>query len=226
MNNVNAVAPVAPAAPSCRRAGLCGPWLPAVLLASVLSSACAPMIFGGLAMGGVMMQADRRSAGTIVEDQSIEIKAASRANAIMEGRGHLNFTSYNRIVLVTGEVLTQEERNAVTEIITGVDQVRQVINEVAVTQVSSMSERSQDAVLTGKVRATLIDAGDLESRAFKVTTERGIVYLMGRVTRREAERAVSLVRTIDGVRKVVQATETISDDELIDLRLRSSRSTL
>lgn len=200
--------------------------VPALLLASLLSGGCAPLIYGGLAAGGVMVHADRRSAGTMVEDQSIEIKAASRANAIMEGRGHLNFTSYNRVVLVTGEVPTLSEREAVSEVVRGVDQVRMVINEAAVMNPSALNERAQDGVLTSKVRATLLNAGDLESRAFKIVSERGIVYLMGRVTQREADRAVALVRTIDGVRKVVQVTEIISEDELIDLRLRSSRSSL
>jgi osmotically-inducible protein OsmY len=197
-----------------------------LLLTGVLTSGCTALVFGGLAASGVMVHSDRRSAGTMVEDQSIEIKAASRANGLMEGRGHLNFNSYNRIVLITGELASLAERDAVTEVVNGVDQVRQVINEATVMNASSLSERSQDSVLTGKVRATLIDAGDLESSAFKVVSERGIVYLMGRVTQREASRAVALVRTIEGVRKVVQVTEILSDDELIDLRLRSSRSSL
>jgi len=171
----------------------------ALLAAAVLSSGCsAPLVFGGLAAGGMVVHTDRRTAGTQLEDRTIDLKVTARANALLAGYGHLNVTSFNRVVLLTGEVPSVADRVAVAEAAAGVEQVRSVINEVAVMTSSSLTERSQDTLLTTKVVATLVDAGDVDSAAFKVVSERGVVYLMGLVTAREAERAVSLVRTSRG----------------------------
>ena len=186
----------------------------AVLLASLASlSACAPLIVGGAVMTGVMAT-DRRTTGTQVEDESIEIKVASAVRNEMGDRIHLNVTSFNRQVLLTGEVPTAQDRATVDQIVAGVHNVRSVVNDLAVMPVSSLTQRSKDTVITGRVKAAFVDAKDLQVNAIKVVTERGIVYLMGRVTSREAKRATDIARGMSGVTKVVRVFEEISEQEL------------
>jgi osmotically-inducible protein OsmY len=202
-------------------------WISSVLLVSALSSGCvAPLlVVGGMAAGGVMVNADRRSAGTQLEDESIELKAAGRVRTFMNGRSHhLNVTSFNRVVLITGEVMTAPERDAVAELVASVEQVRSVINESVVGFPSSLGERSQDALLTTRVRAALLESQNVNPGAFKVVTERGVVYLMGLATQAEADRAVALARNVSGVRKVVQAVEILSTDDVLNLRLGSGQT--
>lgn len=197
-----------------------------LLLASVLNSGCVtPLLVGGLAAGGVMVNTDRRSAGTQVEDQSIELKASGRVRTFMNGRSyHLNFTSYNRVVLITGEVMTAPERDAVAELVASVEQVRSVVNEAVVGFPSSVGERSQDTVLTTKVRAVLLESKNVNPGTFKVVTERGVVYLMGLATQVEADQAVALARGVSGVRKVVQAVEILSTDDVLNLRIGAGQT--
>lgn len=198
----------------------------ALLLASVLNSGCVtPLLVGGLAAGGVMVNTDRRSAGTQVEDQTIELKASGRVRTFMNGRSyHLNFTSYNRVVLITGEVMTAPERDAVAELVASVEQVRSVVNEAVVGFPSSVGERSQDTVLTTKVRAVLLESKNVNPGTFKVVTERGVVYLMGLATQAEADQAVALARGVSGVRKVVQAVEILSTDDVLNLRIGAGQT--
>jgi osmotically-inducible protein OsmY len=201
--------------------------IPTLMLTGVMVSGCvAPlMMVGGVAAGGVMVQADRRSAGTQLEDESIEFKAAGRVRTFMNNRPyHLNFTSYNRVVLITGEVLHASDRDAIAELVTSVEQVRSVINESVVGFNSSLTERSQDALVTTKVRATLLESAQVNPGAFKVVTERGVVYLMGLATQSEADHAVSLIRNISGVRKVVQAVEVLSTNDVLNLRIGSGQT--
>jgi osmotically-inducible protein OsmY len=179
--------------------------------------ACAPLLIGGAAVGGAMMYADRRSSGTLIEDQAIELKAARRAGEVMSERAHINVTSYNRIVLITGEVPVEGDRTIVEQAVAKVENVRSVANELAVAPASSFGARSQDTVLTSKVKATFVDAKDLQANAIKVVTERAIVYLMGKVTEREATRAATLARSISGVQKVVRVFEVVSEAELADM---------
>lgn len=184
------------------------------------SSGCAPLLVGG-AVGSALMFSDRRTSGTQVEDEGIELKASNRAREQLGERGHLNFTSYNRTLLVTGEVPTEAERQAVERAVSGIENLRAVVNETAVAGNSSLSSRSSDAVITSKVKATFLDAKDLQANALKVVTERGTVYLMGIVTEREATRATELARTIGGVQKVVRVFEVVSDADLA--RLQSTK---
>ncbi|NDY91016.1 BON domain-containing protein [Ideonella livida] len=206
-----------------RRAG----WTSAALLlgAASLLSACVPvpLMIGGLAAGGVLVQTDRRTSGTQLEDQSIEVKAMMRVPKALGDRGHLNFTSYNRVVLITGEAASEADRALAADTASRIENVRSVVNEAAVMTSSALSERTRDGLITTKVKATLVDAGDVEANAFKVVTERGIVYLMGLVTDKEAERATTLIRTIDGVQKVVRVTETISEAQLMEIKARLAR---
>ena len=160
-------------------------------------SACAPVVLGGAMMGG-MVASDRRTSGTQLEDEGIEVRANSRIRDNVGERVHVNITSYNRQVLLTGEVPSEQDKELVERIISGVDNVRNIVNELAVMGNSTFTQRSSDAIVTGKVKANLIDAKDLFANAFKIVTERGTTYVMGRVTAREARRATDVISGTSG----------------------------
>jgi osmotically-inducible protein OsmY len=174
---------------------------------------CAPIILGG-AMVGSLMATDRRTSGAQVEDEGIELRAASRIRDNLGERVHVNVTSYNRQVLLTGEVPSAQDRQLVEQVVSKVENVRAIVNELGVLANTTFSQRSSDVLITGRVKAALLDAKDLFANSFKVVSERGTTYLMGRVTQREADRATDLVRGIDNVQKVVRVLEIISEEEL------------
>ena len=187
-----------------------------VLAAAALAgglAACAPLIVGGAVVGGVMA-VDRRTAGTQIEDEGIELRAANRIRETLGDRAHVNVTSYNRQALLTGEVATAQDRQTVEQIVSQVENTRSVVNDLAVMPASTLSQRSNDTFITGKVRASLVDAKDISANSFKVVTERNIVYLMGRVSQREATRASDIARGVSGVAKVVRVFEIVSEEEL------------
>jgi len=192
--------------------------LAATLLATValgsLLSACAPLLVGGAAVGTALIVTDRRTSGAQLEDEGIELRSASRMREAFGDRAHINITSYNRQVLLTGEVPNDAARQQAEQLVSAVPNIRGVVNELAVMGNTSLTQRSSDVLVTGKVRASLVDASDVQATAFRVVTERGIVYLMGRVTQREADRATQIARTVGGVTKVVRVFEFITDDEL------------
>jgi osmotically-inducible protein OsmY len=200
---------------------------PALLLsglaAATLMSACAPLLVGGAVVGTSMVVTDRRTSGTQLEDQAIELKAKTRVREAVGERGHVNITSYNRTVLLTGEVAADVDKVAVEQAVAKIEGVRTVVNETAVMGSSSIASRSNDAVLTSKVKASYIDAKDVFANAIKVTTERGTVYLMGRVTEREANRASDIARGVAGVQKVVKVFEVITEAELADLQPKQAQ---
>jgi len=165
-------------------------------------------------VGGVTVATDRRTSGTQLEDETIEIKAGARIREQLGDKVHINVNSYNRVVLITGEVRNEADQAEVERLVSGVENVSKVMNETAVTMLSSLSGRSNDVVIQGKIKAQLIDARDLLSNAFYVVVERGQAYLMGRVTEREANRATEIARQVGGVKKVVRAFEIISEEEL------------
>ena len=187
--------------------------LMAAALGASLLSGCAPLVVGGAVMTGVVA-VDRRTAGTQLEDEAIELKVASAINKELGERVHLNVTSYNRRVLLTGEVRSEADRERATALARSQDNVKDVVNDLAIGAPSSLSQRTKDTVTTGQVKAAFVDAKDLQASAVKVVTERGIVYLMGRVTAREAQRATDIARGISGVAKVVRVFEDISEEEL------------
>jgi osmotically-inducible protein OsmY len=189
----------------------------AALLATQLFAGCAPLVLGGAVVGG-MMAADRRTSGAQLEDQSIELKSTNRIASIVGERGHVNVTSYNRMVLVTGEVATDADKAAVEQAVGQIENVRSIVNELAVMAPTSIGSRSNDVVLTSKVKASLIDAKDLQANAFKVVTERGQVFLMGRVTEREAARASDVARSISGVQKVIRVFEIVTEAQLAAMK--------
>jgi osmotically-inducible protein OsmY len=192
-----------------------------VLVAASALSACAPLIVGGAMLGGTLMATDRRTSGAQVEDQAIELKSLNRIRDLLGERGHVSTTSYNRLVLITGEVQSEADKAAVEQTVTRLENVRSVVNELEIMGAPSLTSRSNDAIVTSKVKATFVDARDLFATAFKVVTERGTVYLMGRVTEREANRATELARSVGGVQKVVKVFEIISEAELAELHSKT-----
>lgn len=182
----------------------------------VLATGCAPLLIGGAVVGGGLVATDRRTAGTQLEDESIEFKAAARVRELAT-LGHVNVTSYNRTVLITGEVPAENEKAAVEAAVARVENVRAVVNELGIGGNATLGSRSTDAIIAGKIKATMVDAKDVQANAFKVVSERGIVYLMGRVTEREARRGAEIASSVSGVQKVVRVFEIVTEDELAKL---------
>lgn len=184
-----------------------------IALGAASLSACAPLVLGGAA-AGALVATDRRTSGMQVEDKAIQLKAGNRLSEALNGRGHINVNAYNRTVLLTGEVDTEADRAAAEQAAARVENVVKVVNQLIVGPASSLTTRSNDVLLAGKVRATLVDARDLMSNAFDIVVERGEVFLMGIVTEREANRAAELTASIPGVKRVVKVFEVISEDAL------------
>jgi osmotically-inducible protein OsmY len=168
--------------------------------------------------GTAMVASDRRTSGAQLEDESIELRAQSRIRDNLGERVHVNVTSFNRQVLLTGEVTAEKDRQAVLQLVERIENVKAVVNELAVMPLSNLSERSNDLLIVAKVKASFIDSRDLFASAFKVVTERGTVYLMGRVTQREATRAVEIARGVSGVQKIIRVFEIITEEELKTLQ--------
>lgn len=187
-----------------------------VLLVSGLTSltACVPLVVGGAMVSGAMVATDRRTPGTVVEDNGIDIKASSRITGNLGERVHVNVTSYNRQVLLTGEVPSEQDKQLVEKVVSGVENVRNIVNELAVIGNSTLTQRASDTLVSSRVKANLVDAKDLIASAFKITTERGTVYVMGRVTQREANRATEVITRTSGVQRLVRIFEIVSEDEL------------
>ena len=181
-------------------------------LGAVLSG-CAPIIIGTAAVG-VLVATDRRTSGAQLEDETIQLRAAGRIRESVGDRVHVNVNSYNRQVLLTGEVPNAQDRQLVEQIVSRVENVRAIVNELGVMGNSTLTQRSSDALITGRVKAAMVDAKDIFANSFKVVTERGTTYLMGRVTQREANRATEITRSISGVQRVVRVLEIISEEEL------------
>lgn len=176
-------------------------------------SGCFPVVMGGAVMGG-LVATDRRTAGAQLEDETIDLRASSRIRENLGARVHINVNSYNRRVLLTGEVPTVQDKMLAEQIVSQVENVHSVVNELAELGNATLTQRSSDTLVTGRVKAALVDARDLYANSFKVVTERGATYLMGRVTQREADRATEITRSTNGVQKVVRVFEIISEDEL------------
>jgi len=187
-------------------------WLLVVLLGSLLAG-CAPLLLGGMA-GTVVVASDRRTSGIQLEDESIELRATSRINDLLSNRAHVNVSSFNLQVLLTGEVPSDKDRQAAGKLVSEVENVRTVLNELIIAPNSTYAERSHDLLLSGKIKASIIDNKELMVNAFKVVTEQGNVYLMGRVTQNEANRVTEIVRNTSGVKKVTRVFELMNDEEL------------
>lgn len=183
----------------------------------VTLSGCAPLIVGGAVVATGLSVLDRRTTGTQLDDENIETRGMLRVTERLGDRAHVNIVSYNRQVLLTGEVLSEQDRQLAEQAVAGLDNVRSIINELAVLGHSTLTQQSSDVGVTMRVKTSMIDSRDLNAHVVKVVTERGVVYLMGRVTEREADRATDIARRTSGVQKVVRLFELISEEERLAL---------
>lgn len=188
--------------------------LTAVLLPML--QGCLPMLAAG-ASGSAMAAFDRRSLGTQTDDETIEWKASARVSEKFSDNAHVNFVSFNRKVLISGEVPSAEARVEIEQIVAGVPQVQGVYNELTVGPVTSFSTRSSDSYITTRVKGRFVDSGKVNSAHIKVVTEASIVYLLGLVTQPEADAAITVARTTSGVKKVVTLLEIISPEQAREL---------
>jgi len=196
---------------------LCG-----AMLASL--SGCVALVAGG-AISGTLAASDRRTFGAQTEDQSIQFKAGSRLRNTIGDAGHINVNSFNRRVLLTGEVPDEAAKATAEREVRAVEGVVSVTNELEVAGLSSYTSRSSDAIITTKVKASLVDMKDISANSYQVVTERGAVYLQGRVTQREGQIGADVARGVSGVTKVVKVFEYISDDEWKSYQPKPSAST-
>ncbi|MFZ6757241.1 BON domain-containing protein [Undibacterium sp. Ji50W] len=173
---------------------------------------CVEMVVGS-AVVGTFAATDRRTFGAQTEDKAIVIKGETRIPRLLGKNGHVNVNSFNRRVLLTGEVVDENAKAAAEREMQAIDGVVSVMNELQVGGSSDFAARSNDTLLTTKVKATFVDNKELQANAIKVVTEAGVVYLMGRVTQREGSLAADLSSSISGVRKVVKVFEYISEAE-------------
>ena len=189
---------------------------------------CIPLLGGcvGAAVvgagAGALMIADRRASEVYIADQGLELRASSRISEKYGDKVHVNATSYNRMMLLTGEVPTAEIKADVEKIATGVADVKSVANELAIAGPSSFGVRSNDSYITSKVKARFIDAGKFSAHVVKVVTEAGVVFLLGIVTQAEADAAVEIARTTGGVLKVVRVFEIVSPERAAAMNTMSS----
>ena len=177
-------------------------------------SGCVALVGGGAAVAG-MSAVDRRTTGTQVEDQGIELRAGNRVSEVMGDKARVSVTSYNRMVLLTGQAGNATDKATIEKLVREQATVRQVYNEIEVVPfTATLGQRSKDTMSTGQVKASLVNAKDITSSAIKVVTENNVVYLMGIVTPRESKRAAEIARGVNDVTKVVRLFEVISEDEL------------
>jgi osmotically-inducible protein OsmY len=177
------------------------------LLPALSLPGCAPVLVGAGAASALSMSEDRRSSGAQLDDQSIEWRAASRIGERFGSKSHVNITSYNRAVLLTGEVPDERTRTEVDALVRSVPSVQSSTNELVVSEPTSLGSRTSDSYITSKIKTRFLDANKFNAMQVKVVTEAGVVYVLGVVTEKEAEDAVEIARTTGGVRKVVKMFE-------------------
>ncbi|MDP1613963.1 MAG: BON domain-containing protein [Sulfuritalea sp.] len=186
------------------------------LVALALSVPVLAGCFGAAAVGvgtGALMLTDRRNSETFISDQGMEIRAANRISEKHGEKVHVNITSYNRMLLLTGEVPTQAMKADVEKLASGVPNIKAITNELAIAGPASFGGRSNDSYITSKVKARFVDANKFAANHVKVVTEAGVVFLLGLVTQAEADAAVEITRTTGGVLKVVRVFEIISPEQ-------------
>ncbi|PHV09192.1 transporter [Janthinobacterium sp. BJB412] len=190
------------------------PLVLSLLCGTLLTSltGCVEMIVGSAVIGTVAAS-DRRTFGAQTEDKTIAVKGEIKLQNLVGDAGHINVNSFNRRVLLTGEVRDQAMKDAAEREVRGIEGVVSVANELEIAGLSSYTSRSSDALITTKVKASLVDMKDISANSFKVVTERGAVYLMGRVTQREGSIGADVARGVSGVQKVVKIFEYITEEE-------------
>ena len=191
------------------------PLAKAILAVALLSSlsGCVGLVVGG-AVAGAASAADRRTLGTQTDDKAIAVKAEMRLPGLTGKYGHVNVNTYNRKVLLTGEVQDEAMKAMVEREVKAIAGVASVANELQIAGPASYTSRSNDSLITTKVKASLVDMKTISAHSFKVVTERGVVYLMGRVTQREGQVGADVARGVSGVSQVVKVFDYISEDEM------------
>ena len=191
------------------------PLAKAILCAALLTSlsGCVEMMVGGAVMGAVAT-ADRRTLGAQTEDKTMTVKSELRVPKMAGNDAHVNIASFNRKVLLTGEVRDEATKSKVESEVRSIGGVESIANELEISGPSSYTSRSSDALITTKVKASLVDMKTISATSFKVVTERGTVYLMGRVTQREGQVAADVARGVSGVQRVIKIFDYITEDEL------------
>lgn len=183
------------------------------LLATALGG-CVPLAVGAGAVGAGFVATDRRSSGAQLDDTTIEVRGAARIHDIANDNMNVEVVSYNRQALLLGTVGSEADKQRAQDVVAKVDNVRTVFNELTVGPGSNIADRSNDAFITSKVKASLVDQNDIFANTFKVSTERGVVYLQGIATRQETDRATEIIRGVDGVKKVVRLVEVVSPEAI------------
>ena len=174
-------------------------------------SGCVPMFAIGTAAGtGAYISEDRRTSGMFIEDEGIELKSARRINQQFGDKVHINITSYNRMVLLTGEAPSETIKTEIGKLVMGVDNVRRIFNEIAIAGNTSLASRSNDTLLTSKVKARFLAERKFQINHVKIVTENEVVYLLGVVTRLEADSAAQIASSTSGVKKVVKVFEYLN----------------
>jgi osmotically-inducible protein OsmY len=198
----------------------------AVVAAGVLTmlNGCV-LLVGGAAVGGGFVAADRRSVGIQLEDSKIE----SRVNSVLidnipKGAMNVNVTSYNRKVLLAGQVKTAEQRTLAEAVAAKVENVHEVVNELTVGELATLGDRTDDTLLAGKVKTALLGAEGVPTEVVKTTVEQGVVYLLGKATPSEAEASATAASRVSGVRRVVKLFDLITDQEVAAIKKSQAES--
>jgi osmotically-inducible protein OsmY len=181
------------------------------LAASILASGCAPVVVGAAAVGGAAVATDRRTTDTQLADERIEVTASKWIGEKILEQGHVNIVSYNKMVLLTGETTTEALKQEVGKLAAGATGVREVVNDIKIGPLAPLSSRSNDAYLTSVVKTRFVGEQKFNPVHVKVVTENGTVYLLGLVTRKEADEATNIARHVSGVKRVVRVFEYIPD---------------
>ena len=182
-----------------------------LILAALVASqlvACFPAVVGGAAAGGAVA-ADRRTSGTYVDDESIELKAVKKMETNLGEQSHVNETSYNRNVLLTGEVPTIEHKTKAESLLREIENVRTVTNEIVVAPKTSIGSRTSDTYITSKIKSKFVTENQFAANHVKIVTENSTVYLLGLVTKAEGDAAAAIASSTDGVDKVVKVFEYV-----------------
>jgi osmotically-inducible protein OsmY len=193
-------------------------WVVAAALAAATLDGCV-LLVGGAAIGGAAIATDRRSVGIQAEDTAIESRVnRALVDNIPKGAMNINVTSYDRKVLLAGQVRTAEQRATAEAVSAKVENVREVVNELTVGELATLGDRTDDTLLAGKVKAALLGADGVPTEVVRTTVEQGVVYLLGKVSASEGEAAARAASHVNGVRRVVKLFEVVSDQEIADIK--------
>lgn len=194
---------------------LAGAWLAGCLVGSALLAACAPLVIGTIVAGTALVATDRRTTGAQVDDTTIQLRVSNELGAALKGNDiHISVNSFERKVLLTGEVANEQLKAQAGDIASRSLNVREVVNELAVAPPSTMGQRTNDVTLGGKVRAAFVNTKEIAFNSIDIVMERGIVYLMGFVTQKEGEIAAHVASRVSGVQQVVKVFDYGSAEEV------------